>query len=1528
MKKFLCSLSAIITVLLAGCLTACQVGLDFSSSSNDSEQSEEPVRIIAVYEQSTQVFENTPLDDLRADLTVSLETSLETVTETDDYTLSGTLAVGESEITVTYNPVPALTATFNVSVSETSTNTHTHVFTNYVSNGDATCTQDGTKTAVCDDASCQETDTIADVGSKLDHVFENYVSNNDATCTADGTKTASCKYGCKTADTVTDVGSKLDHVFENYVSNNDATCTQDGTEKATCDRENCEAEDTRTDVGSALGHSHTPTVTAPTCTEKGFTTHTCACGDSYVDTYVNALGHTFGSWELTTAPTCTEKGEETRVCECKATETREVAAKNHNFGAWEVIEQPTCTKGGLEKRVCANDSTHVEEKPLEKLPHDYSKDWKHDTVNHWKECDCGDKTENGEHDWDDGTVKTPAGEYTKGVMLYTCTVCTEMKEEPIAPLGHTHAPVNTPAKEATCTENGNFEYWYCAGCEMYFSDAECEHTVNVTETVIPATHTLTHVAAKDKTCTENGNVEYWYCSACETYFSDANAKTEITQAQTVVQASHTLTHVAAKDKTCTENGNVEYWYCSACKKYFSDSKAETEIAQAQTVVQASHTLTHVAAKDKTCTENGYEAHYQCSVCEKYFSDQAATTEITFESIVIKAAHTALATSVTAATCTEAGATTTTCGDCDYVNVETSAALGHSFKQSQCERCSATNNLSIVTAPSVTTSIYYGEQPTLTGGEVENELGETVTSGVWSIAVVSYSASATTEEIAAKAFVTFTPNGTEYASVSQEIDVTLLAVAQYGNNYYATIDGALEKANDNNSGTVHVLPLGYELDSGRAKTAKTIAVVGEIKSGVTLTLPYAEDALDTTVSYVVVSDDNYQTSSFGNAQFLTNQIYIKQGHTLENAGIINVAGEISSGKAETSKIPHSVTAGRHAQINLGANAKLASEGTVNCYGFINEETKNNGSEFIVEKGKATVMFTIVEYRGPRIYLGMLNPEKNSTVYDNLIAAVKNGKTYTPDTMQSSPFNRFYIESVTAKTTVKHGAQMLGHAVLYAYNEHCQTTLNLINDSDAVIALTEQGGWVTYKYDPSTHKTDLDIYGNMTLNPLQLELTLTISGYSAKLMLTTGATGDSDGVFFPISDYFDISLNAVNGSATVDASAQKVKLLPGAKLTIGEDVVVNASEIAVYANNNLLVGGVNTHYKEKTPAELIVKGTLNVQKLGGTVKAGGDNARLNITKSNSVISKEIATASGTSKLEIALGKGLQYVLVTYSSDADSTLTAAGATVNGDPLGVNEYTAQNGLWIPANIAVQYNLNGGTASATSQSFAYGYELKTSDLLVPEREYYDFAGWYTTENFESGTQFESVTLTKNLTLYAKWEQKAGIVLVEFKAVGTDANDVEITKTFGSQVINENSKCAVEPTKAVEYNQKTAYARYVEGYYLDEACTVAFSFSQELTQNTTIYVKWANKIKVTIGSGTSSVTAGGKTMTATEFYVVPNTEIKVSAKTDSAFLSKKTVTITESFGSKSASNSTSFGSATATLTFNAVGDTTVTITKS
>ena len=74
-------------------------------------------------------------------------------------------------------------------------NKHEHRFINYVSDGNATCTANGTETAKCE--KCEETDTREIPDSKTEHSVVNYVSNNDATCTKNGTKTAKCENSSK-----------------------------------------------------------------------------------------------------------------------------------------------------------------------------------------------------------------------------------------------------------------------------------------------------------------------------------------------------------------------------------------------------------------------------------------------------------------------------------------------------------------------------------------------------------------------------------------------------------------------------------------------------------------------------------------------------------------------------------------------------------------------------------------------------------------------------------------------------------------------------------------------------------------------------------------------------------------------------------------------------------------------------------------------------------------------------------------------------------------------------------------------------------------------------------------------------------------------------------------------------------------------------------------------------------------------------------------------------------------------------------
>ncbi len=154
-------------------------------------------------------------------------------------------------------------------------------------------------------------------------------------------------------------------------------------------------------------HSYKDIVTAPTCTEKGYTTHTCACGDSYVDTYVDALGHAWDNGKVTKEPTETETGVKTFTCtRCSEAKTEVIPPLSHKHSYDAVVTAPTCTEKGY--------TTHT--------------------------CSCGDSyvdtyVDALGHAWDNGKVtKEPTATET-GIRTYTCTRCSATKTETIPATG-------------------------------------------------------------------------------------------------------------------------------------------------------------------------------------------------------------------------------------------------------------------------------------------------------------------------------------------------------------------------------------------------------------------------------------------------------------------------------------------------------------------------------------------------------------------------------------------------------------------------------------------------------------------------------------------------------------------------------------------------------------------------------------------------------------------------------------------------------------------------------------------------------------------------------------------------------------------------------------------------------------------------------------------------------------------------------------------------------------------------------------
>ena len=250
-------------------------------------------------------------------------------------------------------------------------------------------------------------------------------------------------------------------------------------------------------------------------------------------------------------------------------------------------------------------------------------DW--DAYYHWLVCsdpECGHTTESEDHAWEFIMRVEPNFCAEDGYELYTCKICGAPKKDIIPKAPHTdanhdgtcdlcwetvevvHELTHVEATKATCTVDGNTEYWYCAGCGKYFSDAEAKTEIEKDSWIIKAAHELTHVAATKATCTENGNTEYWYCG-CGKYFSDAEAKTEIEKDSWIIKAAHTEETVTGYAATCTETGLTDGTKCSVCGVTLVEQKV---------IEKLPHTEEKIAGKDATCTEEGLTDGVKCSVC--------------------------------------------------------------------------------------------------------------------------------------------------------------------------------------------------------------------------------------------------------------------------------------------------------------------------------------------------------------------------------------------------------------------------------------------------------------------------------------------------------------------------------------------------------------------------------------------------------------------------------------------------------------------------------------------------------------------------------------------------------------------------------------------------------------------------------------------------------------------------------------------------------------------------------------------------
>ena len=418
------------------------------------------------------------------------------ITVNADHTINNSDCTKESTCSVCQQTFPAQTShRFSANWTKDDTS-HWKV----CENDGCTVTTKKTKHSGTDDGDCT-TPVICECGevvtvAEAEHTYDEWKSNGNGThthkcITAGCTKveTENCAGGeatCKKRAVCTECNAEYGTLNPANHNGNEVWEQTAETHQKKYDccgaySTNVEAHNWEDGRCSVCGYDCIHTGGNATCTQKAVCD---ICHIEYGE--INADNHT-GTEEWTQTATEHEKKYD---CCGKVT----VEKGNHNWkdGTCEVCGyvcvhsggEANCTKGA----VCENCGKEYTEKNL--ANHSGNEVWEQTAETHQKKYDCCDKevSVSEAHDWENGVCK---------VCNYQC--------------GHTGGNA-TCVKKALCTICGE-EYG----------------TYNM------SIHEDLHlVAAKEATMTDEGNIEYWYCNACDRYYIRQDGLVEIEKSQTVI----------------------------------------------------------------------------------------------------------------------------------------------------------------------------------------------------------------------------------------------------------------------------------------------------------------------------------------------------------------------------------------------------------------------------------------------------------------------------------------------------------------------------------------------------------------------------------------------------------------------------------------------------------------------------------------------------------------------------------------------------------------------------------------------------------------------------------------------------------------------------------------------------------------------------------------------------------------------------------------------------------------------------------
>ncbi len=238
-------------------------------------------------------------------------------------------------------------------------------------------------------------------------------------------------------------------------------------------------------------------------------------------------------------PTCTSKARYYYSCECgeKGTETFEDESTKktaHICGLMVHEVSATCLKEGtidhyqclVCKKYLDREFNEVDTLVIPALGHTYDETkWVSNETSHFHKCiRCDEAKDVTEHTfaW---VVDKEATEDETGLQHEECNECHYTRNEgtEVPRLAHKHVLTHVDAKDATCLEKGNVEYYVCNKCKKTFEDAEGTKEIKDVTTV--GDHDYgTWIDEIPATYDSDGVKGHYECSVCHQYFDEKHAE--------------------------------------------------------------------------------------------------------------------------------------------------------------------------------------------------------------------------------------------------------------------------------------------------------------------------------------------------------------------------------------------------------------------------------------------------------------------------------------------------------------------------------------------------------------------------------------------------------------------------------------------------------------------------------------------------------------------------------------------------------------------------------------------------------------------------------------------------------------------------------------------------------------------------------------------------------------------------------------------------------------------------------------------